>query len=118
MDAWCSGGGADTWRPSATVTREVLVGRADGDERDGQIGRDAGHHDLVHAHVAQDGEHLGAVHRRDALVPRQDQVVGARPRSRARSRGRGRASRQAAVDAVARMSGERWLAERPPARGR
>ena len=27
-------------------------------------------------------------------------------------------SRQAAVDAVARMSGERWLAERPPASGR
>ena len=62
MDAWCSGG-----VPIGGVRRdrdgEVLVGGSDGDGRDGQVGRHTGHDDFVDAHVAQDRQHLGAVHR-------------------------------------------------------
>jgi len=50
-------------------------------------------------------------------VPRQDQVVGAEP-DVVHDVECGIASRQAAVELVARMSGDRWLAERPPAIGR
>ena len=53
---------------------EVLVGGAHRDEQDGEVGRDTGHDDVVHAHVAQHGQHLRAVHRRDALIARQHQV--------------------------------------------
>ena len=41
---------------------EVLVGGAHGHQDDGEVGRHAGHHDLLDAHVAQDGQHLGAMH--------------------------------------------------------
>ena len=75
MDSWCSGG-VPTAASVGIGDGEVLVGRAHRDERDGQVRRDAGHDELVHAHVAQDGQHLGAVHRRDALVARQHEVVG------------------------------------------
>ena len=66
--------------PDAGVRRdgdgEVLVGGAGGGERDGQVRRDPGHHDLGDPHVAQDGQDLGAVHRGDALVSWQHQVAG------------------------------------------
>ena len=54
---------------------EVLVGGAHCDEQDSEVGRDTGHDDVVHPQVAQHGQHLRAVHRRDALMARQHQVV-------------------------------------------
>ena len=56
---------------------EAFVGGSHRNERDGHVGRHPGHDDVVDAHVAQDRQRLGAVHRRHALVPGQHQVLGA-----------------------------------------
>ena len=101
----------------ATVTaKSSSAAPADG-ERDGQVRRDPGHDDLVDPEVAQDRQHLGAVHGRDALVPRQDQVVGPTPISGMTSMA-GCDSSHSPLERVRCISGARRFADWPPASGR
>ncbi len=116
MDAWCSGG-VPMQASVATVTAKSSSAAPTTTAGMARLVETPGHDDLRHPHVAQDGQHLGAVHRGDALVPREHEVVGPHADLGTTSRA-GCPSLQAAVADVARTSRERWLADRPPARGR